>query len=738
MKIEKIKVRGITTFKDEAELDLSALGSGLIAVAGPNGAGKSSLLESIPGALYRQTPSRGPVAALATARNSRIEISGVNGTPFSVCLDIDAHTGKSEAVLSDGDGKPVAGPKVRDYDAAVAEKFPPLSVYLAALFSCQTGAGSLLHMERSERRDLFGRLLGLERLEELAGAARERVRMAENEAAMTRVALEALRGQVEDTDALGRLLEEVKRQIGEAREALAQAQDKLAKAMKYRDELTAAKAEAEKTQKAVAEAQGRVDRAAAGLDRLEGQLAQLNSVLSQAAQIREHRAKLEAAVEALEKSRIAGEAAAAEDRDLQERAAAAERKIAELERGADVAKRNFADAQKSLGQAKSAIVNAEASTGAVPCAGVLEDGARSACPALKGHFKTRTEAERVIVQVNATIGDLELAADTAAKTHIHALTNLPASKAKATAARARVDSLRLEYRHLSEDIAKFKAGDQSEGLARAEAERKAIEPSLEAAQKAVDLAIEEHGRLELAIVTVDPAVLLEVETEIMALNDEIKAAQQSTSEVEIRAARLETRIQAARQVQDKIKDLEAKAAPIETEIAQWRFLARGLGREGVQALELDAAGPQVSALANELLADAYGPRFQVRFETQAARADGKGVKETFDVVVVDNERGREGNGEDLSGGEKVIIGEALGLAVGLFHAQSAGIQLGTVIRDETVGALDPENGERYLAMLRAFLRIGHVHQLLYVAHQPALIDMADAVIRVEDGRIEVK
>lgn len=179
-------------------------------------------------------------------------------------------------------------------------------------------------------------------------------------------------------------------------------------------------------------------------------------------------------------------------------------------------------------------------------------------------------------------------------------------------------------------------------------------------------------------------------------------------------------------------------APLERDLADWRFLSRGLGREGVQALELDAAGPRVSALANELLADAYGPRFQLRFETQAAKADGRGVKETFDVVVVDSERGREGNGEDLSGGEKVIVGEALGLAVGLFHAQAGGVALGTVVRDETVGALDPENAERYLAMLRAFLRVGRVHQLLFVAHSPQLVELADAVVRVNDGRIEVQ
>ena len=142
-------------------------------------------------------------------------------------------------------------------------------------------------------------------------------------------------------------------------------------------------------------------------------------------------------------------------------------------------------------------------------------------------------------------------------------------------------------------------------------------------------------------------------------------------------------------------------------------------------------------MANELLADAYGSRFQLRLETMAAKKD-KGTREVFDVVVCDTERGREGNGEDLSGGEKVIVGEALGLGIGLFHAESAGVGLGTVCRDETVGALDPENGERYIAMLKSFLRVGRVHQLLYVCHSPTLTDMADAVVRVENGHVSVE
>ena len=52
-----------------------------------------------------------------------------------------------------------------------------------------------------------------------------------------------------------------------------------------------------------------------------------------------------------------------------------------------------------------------------------------------------------------------------------------------------------------------------------------------------------------------------------------------------------------------------------------------------------------------------------------------------------------------------------------------------VFRDETAGALDPENGEAYVSMLRRALSVGGFHQLVYVEHQSDLVEMADAKIR---------
>lgn len=780
MRIQKISLRGFTTFKEPASLDLEALGPGLIAFQGPNGAGKTTLLESIPGGIYRTSPSRGNVADLAIARDAQIELIGENGSPFTARLDVDNHNGKSEAVLLDGNGDPLAGPKVRDFDRAIAEKFPPANVYLAAAFACQTGAGSLLKMNRAERRELFSKLLGLDHLEDMATVARERERKAEADLIASRAALEAITAGAGDVKAIEGQVAEARARVEDARAKREAASANLKAATDELNRMKAAADDAVRTNQAVIAAlEGKLETARRSLTqaqrskadvelriksidenrtRLERRMAEISGILEKTEEIKATAAAIADINDNLEKNRTAGEAAAAEERKAAEAVSAAERAEYLAAQALTKAQNELAAARLRKTSAEADINLALGSTGSVPCSGVLDDQARGLCPALVGHFKTKAAAEALLADLEKKLPAIEQAVQKAEADKAMTASGVSLAKEYSADVRARAESFRAAYRKLASELSSLKAKDRSSELHRAEAEAGAIKPQIENSEKA---GIEAGLELEKAEKAVGVAEL-EVDQfqkdleatrikaiDINGLEYEKARGNAATAEREDRESGIrqqdaekilavrESELSAALEAKRKADELRAKMAPLEQDAAEWRFLARGLGREGVQALELDAAGPQVSTLANELLADAYGSRFQIRFDTQAAKADGKGVKETFDIVVVDNERGREGNGEDLSGGEKVIVGEALGLAVGLFHARAAGISLGTVVRDETVGALDPENAEHYIAMLRSFVKIGKVHQLLFVCHQPAIVDLADRVVRVENGKIIV-
>lgn len=733
-------------------LDLAALGPGIVAISGPNGSGKTSLLECVPGALFRTTPSRGSIANLATSRDTLIELEGENGDPFRIILNVDNVSGRQEALLFDGAGEPLAGPKVRDFDIAAAKKFGTIDIYLAALFASQTGAGSVLKMSRSDRRALFGRLLGTERLELMAGLARERARAAETEMAGARAALEAIRSGAGDILALEAGLAMAKEAEAVAAAAARDSEVQVRTARIGYEAAVAAVTDAEKSQQAVAEARRRVDELHHKFDRameqeegLRHKVDQLASILEQAPGIRAAAERWKALAEQADQVRVAGETLAAEHSGLQ---AEAQKRSSALYLAENSLKDAVRVHDEGLSQAEDArrrLAASEKATKGVPCAGLLEDEKRAGCPALVGHFRTRSESQKVLDDFGRKEESLEKGVASAQERQVTAIESVRAINEQASRVGKDLSARRAEYQPLRRQADELKRQDRTSELDKAEAEMGILRQSIASAEQVRLAAEADYKAAEIEATKLAAAAAAANYDELAAADEALGAANAAMENalLDVKGAgaavvRFEVQLTAAREAHAKAQAIQERLAPMERDLSDWRWLGRGLGREGVQALELDAAGPRVSGLANELLADAYGPRFQIRFETQAAKADGKGVKETFDVVVVDTERGREGNGEDLSGGEKVIVGEALGLAVGLFHAQAAGVSLGTVIRDETVGALDPENGERYLAMLRGFLRVGHVHQLLYVAHNPALVEMADAVVHVEDGRIEVR
>lgn len=181
---------------------------------------------------------------------------------------------------------------------------------------------------------------------------------------------------------------------------------------------------------------------------------------------------------------------------------------------------------------------------------------------------------------------------------------------------------------------------------------------------------------------------------------------------------------------------------VQVDLIEWQVLAKALGREGLQTLEIDNAGPVVSAFANDLLHACYGGRFTLELVTQAPKVtkgkDGSTHKEVFEANVYDQARGGEKRDlSDLSGGERVIVEEVLRSAISLLVSQRSSFPMRTLWRDECTGALDSENAPRYVAMLRRIVALGGYHQVLMVTHSAEVAQMADVQIRVADGGLTI-
>jgi exonuclease SbcC len=128
----------------------------------------------------------------------------------------------------------------------------------------------------------------------------------------------------------------------------------------------------------------------------------------------------------------------------------------------------------------------------------------------------------------------------------------------------------------------------------------------------------------------------------------------------------------------------------------------------------------------------------VRVESQRPSADGKRMLEGCEVTVLDTAPphggpGREAPGETFSGGERVIISEALSLALSMLACRRAGLEGITLIRDESGAALDPSNARVYMAMLRRAADIVRADKVVFVSHSPEVVEMADAVIEISSS-----
>jgi DNA repair protein SbcC/Rad50 len=180
---------------------------------------------------------------------------------------------------------------------------------------------------------------------------------------------------------------------------------------------------------------------------------------------------------------------------------------------------------------------------------------------------------------------------------------------------------------------------------------------------------------------------------------------------------------------DFIGSVDADALRISDEMSRWSLLSKAFGNDGVIALSIDDAGPEISRIANKLLDDCYGGRFQVRMDTQKTSATGT-LKETFEIIVEDSERGEEKSISLMSGGEKVWVNECIVRAFALYMTQSSGAHYDTLFCDESDGALDPERKRQFMAMKRAVLKSGGYKREFLITQTPELWGMADYVIDV--------
>ncbi len=177
------------------------------------------------------------------------------------------------------------------------------------------------------------------------------------------------------------------------------------------------------------------------------------------------------------------------------------------------------------------------------------------------------------------------------------------------------------------------------------------------------------------------------------------------------------------------KALEAQREELARQAGHYKQLERAFSKDGVPALLIEQALPQIEAKANEILDRLSGGNMSVSFVTQAAYKD-KGrqdLKETLDIQIRDSFGARDY--ELFSGGEAFRVNFAIRLALSEVLAQRAGARLQTLVIDEGFGSQDTQGRQRLIEAIN--LVRADFAKILVITHIDELKDAFPNRIEVE-------
>ncbi|HUG34371.1 MAG TPA: SMC family ATPase, partial [Anaerolineales bacterium] len=176
-------------------------------------------------------------------------------------------------------------------------------------------------------------------------------------------------------------------------------------------------------------------------------------------------------------------------------------------------------------------------------------------------------------------------------------------------------------------------------------------------------------------------------------------------------------------------DYEKEREELQKRIAQHRTLETAFGKNGVPALLIEQALPQIEEKANELLDRLSDGAMSIRFVTQAEYKDKKrdDLKETLEIQISDSAGMR--NYEMYSGGEAFRVNFAIRLALSEILAQRKGARLQTLVIDEGFGSQDTQGRQRLIEAIN--LVKPDFAKILVITHLDELKDAFPTRIEVE-------
>jgi exonuclease SbcC len=680
-----LRLAGFLSYRDPVEIDFTAFD--LACVSGHNGAGKSSLLDAITWSLFGQARKRDDSLVNSQSKAAEVTLTfeyeknvyrvlrtlprgRTTALEFQI-LDGEWRSESRSSSIVNGQWRPLTERTLRDTQARIEQTLRlDYETFVNAAFFLQGQADQFTQQTASRRKDVLSNILGLEIWEVYKQRTVERRKSLEEE-------IGSIDGRIAEIDAeldeeeprrrkLKELEEELRRQSAMRKAQEAVLEDLRKIAASLDQQLAAEKAKLEEEKRALKE--------------------QEQAAASQQSAIHQLTVQLENA----RKSLTEVEKEVTKRNELEESRSAAREQFGQLK-----AENELLKAQ--MDELKDRIDRLESAEGAAcPLCGqpLSEQHRKSTLKQLQAEGKEKGDRFRVN---KSSMDDLA-----------KRIADLESQIAKIESA----ERERLMYSNsvtqLTERIETIKNSIKNWETAGAK-RLKEVEEILSSKKYAIE---EQKPSANL-----DEAerALLDLQEEENRLNQAVGAARQKVSVLD--------------ELRKRKADYSSEREALALQIGRYKHLERAFGKDGVPALLIEQALPQIESKANELLDRLSNGQMSIRFVTQAEYKDKKreDMKETLDIQISDAAGMRDY--EMYSGGEAFRVNFAIRLALSEVLAQRKGARLQTLVIDEGFGSQDAEGRQRLIEAIN--LVKNDFAKILVITHLDELKDAFPTRIEVE-------
>ena len=210
---------------------------------------------------------------------------------------------------------------------------------------------------------------------------------------------------------------------------------------------------------------------------------------------------------------------------------------------------------------------------------------------------------------------------------------------------------------------------------------------------------------------------------------DLLTCQEQENRIRMEVGAASQQVEVLKTLQNRKKSLFQKREAIQRQIGQVKTLERAFGKDGIPALLIEQALPEIESQANEILDRLSDGSMSVTFSTQKDYKDKnrEDKKETLDILISDGAGRREY--EMFSGGEAFRVNFAIRLALSRVLAQRAGARLRMLVIDEGFGSQDAEGRQRLIQAINMVQK--DFSKILVITHLEELKDVFPARIEVE-------